>query len=146
MRRSQRSWVALLCGLVLVFQAGVPAAANEQGDTAGPSPEPAAQEAAAVQPAAGGAPADNAGADPGRTVREPAVVAGQGDTATPDPGLAVLDLIVTRPLGAVVTALGLAAFVAWSPVALATDTVEDTWNRTVVRAADYTFKRPLGDL
>ncbi len=61
-------------------------------------------------------------------------------------GLALVDLVTTRPVGAGLTVLGFAAFVVSTPFTLFTDNTGDAWDKLVVFPAGYTFGRPLGDL
>jgi hypothetical protein len=76
----------------------------------------------------------------------PAAVEKDETVSKEDYSLALLDLVVARPVGIGLTALGLGAFVVWSPVSMITETSRDTWNKFVVYPACYTFKRPLGHL
>jgi O-antigen/teichoic acid export membrane protein len=76
----------------------------------------------------------------------PAAVENDEAVNKEDYSLALLDLVVARPVGIGLTALGLGAFVVWSPVSMITETSHDAWNKFVVNPACYTFKRPLGHL
>ena len=79
-----------------------------------------------------------------------AVMAGEDDQnrreRREDRSLALVDLVVVRPLSVVVTVVGFFGFLVCSPVALVTDNVEDTWDVLVAEPANYTFIRPLGRL
>lgn len=57
----------------------------------------------------------------------------------------VLDVVVARPLGLVATVLGAALTVVALPFTIPSGSVEDSARELVVRPAEYTFKRPLGD-
>jgi hypothetical protein len=68
-----------------------------------------------------------------------------------DPGFVLLDVILYRPVGLVVTILGTAAFIGLSPLtALASiPAPHDAFNKTskilILAPAAYTFIRPIGD-
>jgi hypothetical protein len=63
-----------------------------------------------------------------------------------DYGLAVVDLVATRPVGIGLTVLGLAAFVVSTPFTYFSDNTDDAWDKLVGLPARYTFVRPMGDL
>lgn len=68
-----------------------------------------------------------------------------------DPGFVVLDVLIYRPFGVALTALGTAVFVAMSPLtALASipephDAFEKTYQVLIRTPVRYTFVRPVGD-
>lgn len=57
----------------------------------------------------------------------------------------VLDAVVMRPLGLVATVLGAALTVVALPFTIPSGSVEASARELIVRPAEYTFKRPLGD-
>jgi len=57
----------------------------------------------------------------------------------------VLDAVVMRPLGLVATVLGAALTVVALPFTIPSGSVEASAHELIVRPAEYTFKRPLGD-
>jgi hypothetical protein len=76
-------------------------------------------------------------------------VAGEGrdEPVTGDKGSDMLiDLVVLRPIGAVVTVIGAAAFVISLPFTVPTGTVGEAGREMVGKPAEYTFNRPLGEL
>jgi hypothetical protein len=68
-----------------------------------------------------------------------------------DPGFVLLDVLLYRPVGLVVTVIGTAMFVGMSPLtALASipephDAFAKTGNILILAPAAYTFVRPIGD-
>lgn len=58
----------------------------------------------------------------------------------------LVDLIVMRPLGLASTVVGAAVFVVALPFTLPTGSVKTSAHEMVVRPAEYTFNRPLGEL
>ena len=56
------------------------------------------------------------------------------------------DILVVRPACFVATVLGSAAFVVALPAALLSKSVKKTADALVVKPANATFKRPLGDM
>ncbi len=64
-----------------------------------------------------------------------------GDKATD----MVVDLVVLRPLGLVGTVLGSVLTVVALPFTIPSGSVGDSARALVVKPAEYTFKRPLGD-
>lgn len=64
-----------------------------------------------------------------------------GDRATD----MVLDVVVLRPLGLVATVLGTALTVVALPFTIPSGSVGASAHALIVRPAEYTFKRPLGD-
>jgi hypothetical protein len=58
----------------------------------------------------------------------------------------VVDAAVVRPLGLASTVVGSALFVLSLPVTALTKTVKPTAHALIVKPAQATFKRPLGDL
>jgi hypothetical protein len=64
-----------------------------------------------------------------------------GDKATD----MVVDAVVVRPLGFVATVLGAALTVVALPFTIPSGSVESSARDLIVKPADYTFKRPLGD-
>jgi hypothetical protein len=57
----------------------------------------------------------------------------------------VLDVVVMRPLGLVATVLGTALTVVALPFTIPSGSVEASARELIVKPAEYTFKRPLGD-
>jgi hypothetical protein len=57
----------------------------------------------------------------------------------------VVDVVVMRPLGLVATVLGTALTVVALPFTIPSGSVESSAQELIVRPAEYTFKRPLGD-
>ena len=77
----------------------------------------------------------------------PAVAQGRDEPITGDRGSDMLvDLVVLRPIGAVVTVIGAAAFVLSLPFTLPTGSTREAGREMVGKPAEYTFDRPLGDL
>lgn len=64
-----------------------------------------------------------------------------GDRATD----MVVDVVVMRPLGLVSTVLGAALTVVALPFTIPSGSVEASARELIVKPAEYTFKRPLGD-
>ncbi len=72
--------------------------------------------------------------------------AGPDDTATGDRATdMLLDVVVMRPLGLASTVIGTALTVVALPFTIPSGSVEDSAREWIVRPAEYTFKRPLGD-
>ena len=57
----------------------------------------------------------------------------------------VIDAVIMRPLGLVATVLGAALTVVALPFTIPSGSVEASAHELIVRPAEYTFKRPLGD-
>ncbi|MBI3433002.1 MAG: hypothetical protein HY018_12420 [Hydrogenophilales bacterium] len=64
-----------------------------------------------------------------------------GDRATD----MVVDAVVMRPLGLVATVAGTVLTVVALPFTIPSGSVETSARELILRPADYTFKRPLGD-
>ena len=64
-----------------------------------------------------------------------------GDKATD----MVVDLVVARPLGLVTTVVGTVLTVVSLPFTLPTGSAGETARELIVKPAEYTFDRPLGD-
>lgn len=64
-----------------------------------------------------------------------------GDKATD----MVVDVVVVRPLGLVTTVIGTVLTVVALPFTIPSGSVEASARELIVRPAEYTFKRPLGD-
>ena len=64
-----------------------------------------------------------------------------GDRATD----MVVDVVVMRPLGLVATVLGTALAVVALPFTIPSGSVGESAQAFIVKPAEYTFKRPLGD-
>lgn len=64
-----------------------------------------------------------------------------GDRATD----MVVDVVVIRPLGLVATVAGAALAVVALPFTIPSGSVEASARELIVKPADYTFRRPLGD-
>lgn len=58
----------------------------------------------------------------------------------------VIDLVVLRPLGLVATVVGTVGFVVSLPFTIPSGSVGETAHELVLRPAEYTFNRPLGDM
>ena len=75
-----------------------------------------------------------------------AAVAQQNGTVSGDKATdMVVDAVVVRPLGLVATVIGTVLTVAALPFTLPSGSVEASARQLIVRPAEYTFKRPLGD-
>lgn len=57
----------------------------------------------------------------------------------------LVDLVLVRPLGAVATVIGTAAFVISLPFTLPSGSADEAARELVGKPAEYTFNRPLGD-
>lgn len=69
-----------------------------------------------------------------------------GDTVSGDRATdMVVDALVMRPLGLAATVLGSALAVVALPFTLPSGSVEASARELILRPAEYTFKRPLGD-
>ncbi len=66
--------------------------------------------------------------------------------AETDPGLAVLDTAIVRPVCLAATIVGSAFFVISLPWSIPSKSVHRAANALVKKPADATFKRPLGDM
>ncbi len=64
-----------------------------------------------------------------------------GDKATD----MVVDVVVMRPLGLVATVMGTVLTVVALPFTIPSGSVESSARELILRPADYTFRRPLGD-
>ncbi|GAO36891.1 hypothetical protein SCT_2306 [Sulfuricella sp. T08] len=64
-----------------------------------------------------------------------------GDKATD----MVVDLVVVRPLGLAATVIGTVMTVVALPFTLPSGSVESSARELIVRPAEYTFNRPLGE-
>jgi len=64
-----------------------------------------------------------------------------GDKATD----MVVDVMVARPLGLLATVVGTALTVVALPFTIPSGSVESSARELILRPADYTFNRPLGD-
>lgn len=77
-----------------------------------------------------------------------AAVPGRADdsnTVTGDKGTDMLvDVVVMRPLGLVATVVGTALTIVALPFTIPTGSVGDSAREMIVKPAEYTFKRPLG--
>ena len=62
------------------------------------------------------------------------------------PATVIADTVVVRPACLVATAIGSVFFVATLPLALVSKSVKKTANTLVVKPAQATFTRPLGDM
>jgi hypothetical protein len=61
-------------------------------------------------------------------------------------GWMIADLLLARPAGIVATAVGTVFFVVSLPFTVPTGSVEAAADQLVVKPAQYTFARPLGQL
>ena len=76
----------------------------------------------------------------------PAVSAQQDDTISGDKATdMVVDVLLMRPLGLFATVLGTALTVAALPFTVPSGSVESSARELILKPAEYTFKRPLGD-
>lgn len=57
----------------------------------------------------------------------------------------VVDAVVMRPLGLVATLVGAVLTVVALPFTIPSGSVESSARELIVKSAEYTFKRPLGD-
>lgn len=70
----------------------------------------------------------------------------QDDTVSGDKGTdMVVDAVVMRPLGLAATAIGTVLTVVALPFTIPSGSVQSSAHEWIVRPAEYTFKRPLGD-
>lgn len=70
----------------------------------------------------------------------------QEDTISGDKaGDMVVDVVLMRPLGLFATVLGTALTVVALPFTVPSGSVESSARELIVKPAEYTFKRPLGD-
>ncbi|HEX7971674.1 MAG TPA: hypothetical protein VF501_05590 [Thiobacillus sp.] len=75
-----------------------------------------------------------------------AAVAQQNGTVSGDKATdMVVDAVVVRPLGLVATVIGTVLTVVALPFTLPSGSVEASARQLIVRPAEYTFTRPLGD-
>ncbi|HWR75832.1 MAG TPA: hypothetical protein VN283_01310 [Thiobacillus sp.] len=73
-------------------------------------------------------------------------VAQQNDTVSGDKATdMVVDAVVIRPLGLVTTLLGAVLTVVALPFTIPSGSVETSARELILKPAEYTFKRPLGD-
>ena len=61
-------------------------------------------------------------------------------------GAMVLDAFLLRPLGLAATVLGTATFLVTLPFSLPTRSADDAAKVLVIKPAEYTFARPLGEV
>ncbi len=74
------------------------------------------------------------------------VAAQQDDTVSGDKATdMVVDAVVMRPLGLAATLIGTVLTVVALPFTIPSGSVETSVHELIVRPAEYTFKRPLGD-
>ncbi len=72
--------------------------------------------------------------------------AAQEDTGTGDRATdMVLDVVVMRPLGLAATVIGSVLTVVALPFTIPSGSVASSAHELIVKPAEYTFKRPLGD-
>jgi hypothetical protein len=64
---------------------------------------------------------------------------------SPSAGAMAADLVLARPLGIASTALGCAVFIVSLPFSLPGGNTKKVFKKTVVKPAEFTFKRPLGE-
>src|SRR3569832_610286 len=70
----------------------------------------------------------------------------QNDTVSGDKTtVMVVDAVVMRPLGLAATVVGTVLTVVALPFTIPSGSVETSARQLILRPADYTFKRPLGD-
>jgi hypothetical protein len=70
---------------------------------------------------------------------------GSNHEATANPGSVAIDAVLVRPACFVATIVGGALFLLCLPVAIPSKSVHHAAYALVVKPADATFKRPLGD-
>ena len=70
----------------------------------------------------------------------------QDDRPAPGAGAIAADTLFVRPACLVATIVGSALFVISLPIAAVTKSVHQTAHALVVKPAEATFKRPLGDM
>ena len=63
----------------------------------------------------------------------------------PSAGAMAADLVLARPLGIASTVLGSAVFIVSLPFSLPGGNTKKVFKTTVVKPAEFTFKRPLGE-
>jgi hypothetical protein len=70
----------------------------------------------------------------------------QDDTISGDKAAdMVVDVVVMRPLGLVATVVGTVLTVVALPFTIPSGSVESSARELILKPAEYTFKRPLGD-
>ena len=70
----------------------------------------------------------------------------QGDSVSGDKATdMVVDAVVMRPLGLAAMVVGTVLTVVTLPFTIPSGSVESSAHELIVRPAEYTFKRPLGD-
>ena len=75
-----------------------------------------------------------------------AATAENGDTVTGDKATdMVVDLVVVRPLGVAATVIGTVLTVVALPFTIPSGSVESSARELIVKPAEYTFNRPLGE-
>ena len=79
------------------------------------------------------------------TVYTPAMCEDKKAISKEDDSQIFLDMAVARPLGAGVTVAGAALFIVFLPFSLVSGNVQDSWYKLVVKPAEHTFKRSLGE-
>ena len=79
------------------------------------------------------------------TVYTPAMSQDKKAISKKDDTLILLDMAVARPLGAGVTAAGAALFIVFLPFSLVSGNLQDSWHKLVVKPAEHTFEKPLGE-
>ena len=78
--------------------------------------------------------------------QETAVPGKEHPQESTDPaGPMLVDALLLRPLGLAATVIGTAVFVLTLPFSLPTHSVKKTAKALVVKPAEYTFARPLGE-
>jgi len=75
-----------------------------------------------------------------------AATAENNDTVTGDKATdMVVDLVVVRPLGVAATVIGTVLTVVGLPFTIPSGSVESSARELIVKPAEYTFNRPLGE-
>lgn len=80
------------------------------------------------------------------TVLSPVAMSGDTGPVSGDQGTdMVVDAIVVRPLGLAATAVGAVLTIVAMPFTIPSGSVKASARELIVKPAEYTFKRPLGD-
>jgi hypothetical protein len=64
---------------------------------------------------------------------------------SPDPAAAAADAVIARPLGFAATIVGSVIFVVSLPIAATSRSIDSTARALVLKPAEFTFTRPLGE-
>lgn len=77
---------------------------------------------------------------------QPALAKDAPQKPPPSAETMIVDALLLRPLGMVATVLGAATFIVSLPFSLPTGSADEAAQALVVKPAEYTFRRPLGDI